>query len=211
MLRNHKKSKLITGMKVGEERVKKVTKPFTLLMNPLLILFVLGSLFGTTATLGIEWFNTNYVLQSPVLFQMPIKHRIISPIPLDVKITITPIPSVTKAPVKQEKKATSEADIVKTSKYPDFIDHIWERESGRGTNKSGLHGYCLKKGQVNPFGFYPSGNWCWDTFEEGVRRLERWYEVEGAGLSYAQKLCYYNGAGKVSDCPYLGYNFEQMK
>ena len=101
-------------------------------------------------------------------------------------------------------------EVIRNSKYPAFIDHIWERESTRGTATRGLNVYCADKGLSNEFGFYPSDNHCFASFEASIRRLERWYEVDSKGLSYKAKLCYYNGAGKVSDCPYLSYNFGKM-
>jgi hypothetical protein len=63
---------------------------------------------------------------------------------------------------------------------------------------------------TNEFGFYPTGKWCWKTFEEAVARVELWREKEAKGLTDKQALCYYNGAGKVNTCAYLTYNFEAM-
>ena len=68
---------------------------------------IAGVVLGTSATLGVQWFNTNYQLRSP--FQSPIVRRVISPIPDDVEsikvVTPTPTkkPEPTKAPVKGKK------------------------------------------------------------------------------------------------------------
>lgn len=123
------------------------------------------------------------------------RHKVISPIQEALKV---------------EARQLTEQEIVDKSKYPQFINHIWERESRKGKDHTELHGFCLSQGKTNPFGYYPQGNHCFDSFTAGVRRLEKWYEVEGAGLSYTAKLCYYNGAGKVQVCPYLSYDFANM-
>lgn len=99
-------------------------------------------------------------------------------------------------------------ELVAKSKYPKFINHVWTNESSQGTNpKPGsLQAYCLQKGMTNEMGFYPQGLRCFQSFEESIERIERWYENEGNGLTHKQKLCYYNGAGKVDDCAYLNVN-----
>lgn len=119
----------------------------------------------------------------------------------------TQVPAPTPSIPKQNQ---TKEEIVANSKFPKFIDHIWVRESTRGAAKDGLHRYCASHNQSNEFGFYPQSKWCWDTFEAGVRRLERWYEEDSAGLSENAKLCYYNTGRKVEDCAYLHYNFNEM-
>jgi len=156
-------------------------------------------------------------VQSPVYLEdRNIKHvevedKIISP------IVETPTPTP-KSPQKQAPSRPStrlspwngqvdldKLELIKKSRYPEFIGHIWIKESTQGTTKreDSQKAYCESIGMTNEFGFYPAGNWCWATFEEGIARLEKWYEVDSAGLSFNQKLCYYNGAGKVNNCNYL--------
>lgn len=133
--------------------------------------------------------------------------------PVSCKVTYTDtiiktvVVTATPTPVK---KSMTKSEIVSASRYPSFIDHIWERESGRGTNLAGLAGRCAAKGMTNEFGYYPQGKWCFKTFAEAVTRIERWREKEAGGLSDSQALCYYNGAGKVNSCAYLTYNFKAM-
>jgi hypothetical protein len=176
-----------------------------------------GLIVGFFITMGIVWFFSKYELQSPI---RPFwKEKTITPVtntPVIIHPTLIPIivPSATPTPTIKPRstnlrKAEKET-IIANSKYPDFIDHIWERESGRGTDTTGLAGYCISKGMTNEFGFYPTGKWCWKTFEEAVARVELWREKEAKGLTDKQALCYYNGAGKVNTCAYLTYNFEAM-
>lgn len=126
-----------------------------------------------------------------------VEDRIISPLVDDSK------PRTSKPQTKEE--------IVAASLYSEFIDHIWLRESGRGTNTDprGLHNICAAKGVSNEFGYAVADGYCFNTFEESVRRLEKWYE-DNLGLSDNQKLCKYNSGRAHDVCPYLSYDFANM-
>lgn len=168
---------------------------------------ITGLILGTIATIEVQYFFDNYQLRSP--FQSPIVRREHSPIPVNEEIKekhSTGEKNITPTPKKTVKNKMS---LVNASKYHAFIDHIWFRESGRGTNPGGLAGACASQGKSNEFGFYPAGHWCFDSFEDGVKRLERWYD-EHSELSDNQKLCYYNEGEKKEDCAYLGNNFAAM-
>lgn len=191
------------------KRIKKVSR-FDISYKTVAIIFV-SALMGIMVQVSLVWFFDNYRLQSP--FQSPIVPRDMSPIPDKSPVIVPPkekpIPTTTPKPRTQTK-----AQIVASSKYPDFIDHLWERESTRGQNVEGLHAFCLQQGLSNEMGFYPSGKHCFPTFEASVRRLERWYE-EHPKLSENQKKCFYNKGyeddGSISDsCAYLSYRFSEM-
>lgn len=130
----------------------------------------------------------------------------------DFSVSPTPTSTPTPQPKKKATMGTIEAKraIVDASKYANFIHHIWLRESGRGTNTSGLNGYCLSQGKTNEFGFYPRGKYCFDSFEASVQRLERWREETAKGMSDNVALCYYNMGKKVTSCAYLGTDFLSM-
>ena len=190
--------------------MKKKNKILRVLKSTMFLGFVSGFFVALLFYLFANWFNARYYLQSPIILRSPIEHRFVSPVS-DVKIiekdateSAVLTPTATPSP-----KKVSKADIVKLSKYPDFIDHIWERESGRGTAPVGLNSYCENKGMSNEFGFYPSGKHCFATFEASVRRLERWYE-ENKGLTDNQKLCRYNLGTASNSCAYLTLNFKEM-
>lgn len=181
--------------------------------------FLIGTgqvLCGVALGLAASWFNYNYKFQSPIVPRM--MNPVVEVKPIEVKpkyekLIIEPRKKPTPWPTNKPqptKKAMSKSEMVNASKYPEFIDHIWERESGRGKNQSGLAGTCAAKGMSNEFGFYPQGKWCFENFAKAVARIEKWREVEAKGLSDSQALCYYNGAGKVNSCAYLSYNFEGM-
>jgi hypothetical protein len=167
--------------------------------------FAIGIIIATSFIFFVLWFKDNYQ------FQPLIVPRYTSPIPEGSKSVITPPKEISPTPTTTPKsKPRSKADIVGESKYSAFIDHIWFRESGRGTNPAGLAGFCASQGKSNEFGFYPSGKHCFSDFETSVRRLERWYEIDSKGLTYEQKLCYYNSGLKTYSCGYLTMNFEKM-
>lgn len=150
-------------------------------------------------------FYSPIVIQDRSINMVDSKTKIISPIPTIIK-------EVQKKQPKPQTKIINKDDIVKSSKFAKFIDHIWVHESGRGTNSNpvALHNKCKAKGMTNEFGFYPQGGWCWESFEEGVARLEKWRVTEAKGLTDSQALCYYNQGVKTNDCAYLGNNFALM-
>ena len=165
------------------------------------VIFVLASTFGAIGA-GTLWFHQNYYLANPVKVTidcLACQRPTPTPQVILVTPTATPTPSAPK----------SKTDLVKSARYSGLIDHIWLRESGRGSNHGGIQGTCEARGMSNEFGFYPSGGWCFDTFEEGVRRLERWMD-ENADLTDNQKLCKYNSGQAVDMCAYLSYNFAEM-
>lgn len=148
----------------------------------------------------IRWPSVSFSLTAP----LEIEKR---SIPTTPEI-VSPLPRITESPKKKESKE----DLVQSSLYPDFIDHIWFRESGRGTNKNpkALHNICKTKGMTNEFGYDPYTGHCFPSFGYGIRVMENW-RINHRELSDNQALCLYNGAGKAEDCPYLHYNFSAMK
>jgi len=177
--------------------------------------YILTFIAGMILMAGIYefgmWFFDNYRLRSPL--QNPIVPLDISPVNEDNTKTVIPMPSPSKTPLESRiyrGKPLSKVEIVKSSKYPKFIDHIWIRESSRGNNTAGLAGYCNKKGMSNEFGFAVSVNHCFSDFSSSVKRLEKWYENH-ENLTYNKKLCFYNSGIKTDSCAYLTYNFRAME
>lgn len=58
------------------------------------------------------------------------------------------------------------------SDYKKAYDTVWLNESNRGTNKTGLNGYCLSKGMINEIGFAPHENYC---FKDRAEQEETFY------------------------------------
>jgi len=99
------------------------------------------------------------------------------------------------------KKPETKEEIIAASKYPEQIDHIWLKETSRGTNTNpnALHNICKAKGKSNEFGYGGMQNmWCFDSFEEAVRVVEQWLDKQTA-----EALCYYNIGIKTSNCQYV--------
>jgi len=172
---------------------------------------VLGLVLAMFALNGLNSFYAKYELyfrsplQNPLVFHekiLPLPTKMITP-------TSTPTPSPTKKPTTGT-TGGEKAKLVAESKYPEWIEHIWLRESGRGTNTTGLAGYCLSKGMSNEMGFFPRGKHCFNTFAESVARLERWREETAKGMSDNMAKCYYNMGKKVETCAYLGNDYLSM-
>lgn len=80
----------------------------------------------------------------------------------------------------------------------------WDKKYNRMTNNPKM------VFGADKFGFYPAGNWCFNSFEESVARIERWREEEAKGLTDNQALCYYNQGLKNNTCAYLSLSFKDM-
>lgn len=203
------------------EAIKQKVPAFVFLVGMVLALFLMYKFYKFVDTYDVSFQQPVRIeVYSPVIIERrpekPVQvQKIHSPIPEGYEPspanTSTPTPQAyRKMPNKALEAVNEHVDTLKLltvskSRYPHFINHIWIHESTQGTNMraDGLHARCIEKGMSNEFGFYPQGAWCWSTFEEGIARIERWRENEAKGLTDNQALCYYNGAGKVEDCPYL--------
>lgn len=166
-----------------------------------------------------EFYDTwRFVGQQPVIINVTIQW----PIRLE-KRAVRMVPPETKA--KQQKTPKKQApsarrryftpindkvdlahlEIIEKSRFPVEIAHIWEQESSQGTTtrQDSQAIYCKNKGMTNELGFYPAGKWCWGSFEEGVHRLEKWFDNEAKGLDRATALCYYNTGNMLKTCEYI--------
>lgn len=106
--------------------------------------------------------------ENRVVFQYPITIKIQSPVKIEKRVKV--VKKSTVMPVK-EKKDTDE-------QYPkgfeEAYDKVWLMESGRGTNKGGLNGYCIAKGMINEIGFAPHDKYCFDNREEQKSTFMTW-------------------------------------
>lgn len=55
-------------------------------------------------------------------------------------------------------------------------DVVWLNESNRGNDKTGLNGYCIKKGLINEIGYAPHDNWCFVSREEQKATFILWLQ-----------------------------------
>jgi hypothetical protein len=125
------------------------------------------------------------------------------------KDDVTPPVVKDTMPVVENLSFEQKAFLVYYSRHPEFIDHIWYRETGRGGAPEGHHMYCNKQGKSNEFGYAVFDKLCFDTFSESIMALEAWVSKH-SDLTFNQALCLYN-TGKVQDtCAYLGHDFSAM-
>lgn len=220
MLNKKGQTDLIQKLEKVEKKIFDVKKS-----NALPVISILIGFFLALSLLAVIFYQFyQFVDQNRIIMQSPITVEFRSlvviqqreTVVVDTNKMISPVPEMKnagkEADIKPQTKATSKEELVKNSKYPEFIDHIWLRESGRGTNNNpvALHNKCKAKGMTNEFGFYPQGGWCWETFEQAVARLEKWRTQEAKSLTENQALCYYNSGVKTESCAYLGQNFALM-
>lgn len=115
-----------------------------------------GVSLGIGAVWGVnEWFRTNeLVFRTPIIVQVPIYAQ------------------KRKQITKVEKVVVREQPY--SDEYEEAYDTVWLNESGRGTNKSGLNGYCIAKGQLNEIGYYPQGKYCFSDRKEQKETFMLW-------------------------------------
>src|SRR3990167_5100785 len=124
------------------------------------------------------WFDNNrIVFQTPVIIQAPIliKRRVVP----------TPTPKVAPKPKIKSNLGvveTVEAKEIDESLLDKVYDYIWLRESGRGTNKTGLNGFCISNGQINEIGYAPHDNFCFSNQTEQKATVKLWFRNRLAGI-----------------------------
>lgn len=107
--------------------------------------------------------NTHKIIRQPILqikIQWPYK--------------ITPIDTKKKEKSSNEPKNSQILAPTPTIR-PDFksaYDRVWQFESNRGNDKSGLNGYCLAKNMLNEIGYAPHENYC---FKDRAEQEDTFY------------------------------------
>lgn len=144
-----------------EKKVKKIRRKvrFYAVIGAVLIGFglVLYAFYGVS-----RFYDENRVIfQYPVLikFQTPI--RIEKRVKQVKKLIVPPL----QAKKEVEKYPTG---------FEEAYDKVWLMESGRGTNKEGLNGYCIAKNMINEIGFAPHDKYCFENREEQKSTFITW-------------------------------------
>jgi len=169
-----------------------------------LLLIMFSILFG-------NWFFGSYQLRSPVIvhIQAPWEPRGVkkdfNPVNAEDK-TRKPIPSPTSKPSKsvsflpqvQAAELTID-DYINNAKHADIIRKIYKLESSEGRNDG-----CKDKGKLNGFGYGQSTFvWnCFDSAEEVVTKVDKWFDTQLKTKTLAESLCYYNIGVVTGNCDY---------
>jgi len=144
-----------------EKKVKKTIKNMKVYAILIGVLLVIG-MFGIAFYNVSRWYDENKVIfQSPILLKFQ------------------PLIKIRRRIVVKLSKTRKEAPIVrKENAYPkgfeEAFDKVWLMESGRGTNKGGLNGYCIAKGMVNEIGYAPHDKYCFESQEEQKNTFITW-------------------------------------
>lgn len=132
-----------------KSKIKSILKSVGMALIMCLIGFVIALYLITKFN---HWSIKHEIIwQTPIILRTPVYIREVKPIIKKVIPTPTPTP-------KQESKL-----------FEDAYDLVWLRESGRGTNKAGLNGYCIKKNMINEIGYAPHEKYC---FKDQVEQKE---------------------------------------
>ena len=106
-----------------------------------------------------QWSTKNEIIwQMPIILRTPVYIRQVKPVIKKIKVQVTPTPTPDKESMLFEKA----------------YDLVWLRESGRGTNKSGLNGYCIKNNMINEIGYAPHEKYCFKDQVEQKATFMLW-------------------------------------
>ena len=157
-----KKEKVIDKLSTKLEKKAKKTARKLKVLAVVIGIILAGALCFLAFYNVSKWYDENKVtFQSPILIklQMPIviqprKKAIVVPVKV-VKNVITPV-------------VNTNAD------YERAYDKVWLMESGRGTNKGGLNGYCISKDMINEIGYALHENFCFVDQKEQKKIFMLW-------------------------------------
>lgn len=136
--------------------------------------------------------------QPPIIFQAPVivterEYTLISPV-ASVSATPTPqsfVPHVEKVQAKEP-----------AFSYPQLVKFVHYRESTYGTAKAGHHIECRQKGMWNEIGYNPQAEFCFNSKEEGMAKLDDWMKTNVPKYGLPGALCRYNSGKPLDDCQY---------
>jgi hypothetical protein len=146
-----------------ERKGKKIIKKLKVYAIALGVgLFVIGTFL---AFMNVsKWYDDNRVS-----FQYPIIIKLQAPVIIEKRAK--EVKKLTVVPVEAKK-------IVEQypTGYEEAYQKVWLMESGKGTNKGGLNGYCLAKGEINEIGFDPQHSYCFKDVVEQKATFMLWLD-----------------------------------
>jgi hypothetical protein len=160
-----------------EKKGKKVIKKLKVYAIALGVgLFVIGTFL---AFMNVsKWYDDNRVS-----FQYPIIIKLQAPVIIEKRAK--EVKKLTVVPVEAKK-------IVEQypTGYEEAYQKVWLMESGKGTNKGGLNGYCLAKGEINEIGFDPQDKYCFANREEQKSTFITWLtnRMNGAKMPHCENI-----------------------
>lgn len=137
---------------------------------------------------GIYAFFTTYALQSPILFQAPIRK-------LNPDVIISPVSS-----------ESGKAAKTGTFNVGEIADKIYILESSGGKNDG-----CRELGKFNGYGYRQNSfEWvCYDSHEEVRQLVINWLTKHIKDGNIEQALCLYNQGKITSECTYA-LNYKSL-
>lgn len=144
-----------------EKKAKKLAKRLKVLAIIIGVLLALAFMFVCFYEVS-NWYDSH-----KVIFQSPIIIKLQSPIKIEKRKFDVVVPL-------KETKVIVTPTITQPDEFELAYDKVWLRESGRGTNKQGLNGYCISRGMVNEIGYDPQDNYCFADTKEQKETFMLW-------------------------------------
>ena len=190
--------------KIVEKNLEKTGKILRVIGIALIGVMLAGLVFLliTGFVTAREWVqDRNFLWQSPVIFQKPLnivekRSRVL----LDVQKSLETQPRAKLEVSAKEVTGSNEGGVITAGESLDeklerVFSVIHLHESGRGTNKAGLNGYCINNGLgINEVGYAPADNFCFKDQVEQKATVILWFK---------------NRLGK--DCVKRGFCFDTVE
>ena len=173
-----------------------------------IVLYIITALFVIGSVIYAGFSIYRYVTEHNFLWRSPVEIKLQTPLEIVKKRTVV-LEEVQKSLESQntskfkvsakEIEGKNENGVITAGESLDqklerVYDVIHLHESGNGSNRSGLHGYCLSKGMVNSVGYAPAENYCFSNEKEQKETVILWFK---------------NRLGK--DCVKRGFCFDTVE
>lgn len=101
--------------------------------------------------------------------------------------------------------------FISTLNFPKLVRGVHILESNGGTNKNpkAHHNECANLGMTNEFGYRALDNYCFNSFEESAKAVDKWFDEQLKTKTVSESLCYYSMGKVESTCEYA-QNFSKL-
>ena len=88
--------------------------------------------------------------------------------------------------------------------------HILESNNGTNSNPKAHHNECNNLGLTNEFGYRALDNYCFTSFEESAKTVDKWFDEQLQTKTLSEALCFYATGKANSTCDYA-QNYKALE
>ena len=186
-----------TAIKIGNSWDKFIKRTGVVLYI-ILCLTLLGSIAWSAYSIYRYVNDHNFLWRSPIVITMQTPLQIVK----KREVVLEEVKSNLGASTLQKKVSAQEITgsnvggvITAGESLDEKIERVYDvihlHESGRGTNKSGLNGYCINNGLgINEVGYAPADNFCFKNEVEQKATVKLWFNNRLGKDCVKQGFCF---------------------